>query len=91
MDIMLAIPAIKDFILKGQIDMLKDTMNRSEDEGMQTFDQHLFQLYCEDVISFDEAMANADSQNNLRLQIQLWEEGQNSEKRQSRIDKLDLL
>ena len=91
MDIMLAVPAIKDFILKGQIDMLKDTMNRSEDEGMQTFDQHLFQLYCEDVISFDEAMANADSQNNLRLQIQLWEEGQNSEKRQSRSDKLDLL
>ena len=70
---------------------IKDIMNRSDDEGMQTFDQHLFQLYKDDVISYDEAIMNANSANNLRLEIKLYEEGLDSGQRGRRIEKMDLM
>lgn len=91
MEVMLNTPAVAELILKGDIGGIKDIMNRSDDEGMQTFDQHLFQLYKNDVISYDEAIMNANSANNLRLEIKLYEEGLDQGQRGRRIEKMDLM
>lgn len=70
-EILLNTPLIGDNILKGQFHALKEIMNKSRELGMQTFDQALFELYNEGAISYDEALRNADSVNELRLQIKL--------------------
>jgi twitching motility protein PilU len=71
MEIMLASPLISDLIFRGEVAMIKDIMAKSTRLGMQTFDQALFQLYEDGAISYEEAMRNADSQNELRLRIKL--------------------
>lgn len=91
MEVMLNTPAVADLIMKGDIAGIKDIMERSDDEGMQTFDEHLFELYKEDVISYDEAIMNANSANNLRLQIKLYEEGLQADARNKRIQNMDLM
>jgi twitching motility protein PilU len=70
-EIMLNSPLIKDLILKGELHEIKAIMKKSREIGMQTFDQALFDLYEDDAISFEDAMRNADSQNELRLRIKL--------------------
>ncbi|MFV5264235.1 PilT/PilU family type 4a pilus ATPase [Acinetobacter courvalinii] len=70
-EILLNTPLITDNILKGQFHALKEIMSKSRELGMQTFDQALFGLYNEGAISYDEALRNADSVNELRLQIKL--------------------
>lgn len=70
-EIMLNTPLISDIILKGNMHELKAIMTKSRELGMQTFDQALFDLYDEGAISYDEAIRNADSANELRLQIKL--------------------
>ncbi|WLF85060.1 PilT/PilU family type 4a pilus ATPase [Moraxella sp. ZY21109] len=70
-EIMLNTPLISDLILKGQMHELKEIMGKSRELGMQTFDQALFDLYDEGAISYEEAIRNADSANELRLQIKL--------------------
>lgn len=70
-EILLNTPLIAENILKGQFHNLKEIMTKSRELGMQTFDQALFDLYNEDAISYDEALRNADSLNELRLQIKL--------------------
>ena len=70
-EILLNTPLIKDLILKGEMDSIKPIMKKSGELGMQTFDMHLFRLYEDDLISYDDAMRFADSQNELRLQIKL--------------------
>lgn len=70
-EILLNTPLIADNILKGQFHALKEIMTKSRELGMQTFDQALFDLYNEGAISYDEALRNADSVNELRLQIKL--------------------
>ena len=70
-EIMLNSPLIKDLILKGELHEIKPIMKKSGELGMQTFDQALFDLYEADLITFDDAMRNADSQNELRLRIKL--------------------
>lgn len=70
-EIMLNTPLIADIILKGNMHELKAIMTKSRELGMQTFDQALFDLYDEGAISYDEAIRNADSANELRLQIKL--------------------
>ena len=70
-EIMLNSPLIKDLILKGELHEIKPIMKKSGELGMQTFDQALFDLYEGDFISFEDAMRNADSQNELRLRIKL--------------------
>jgi len=70
-EILLNTPLIADNILKGQFHVLKEIMSKSRELGMQTFDQALFDLYNEGAISYDEALRNADSINELRLQIKL--------------------
>ena len=70
-EIMLNSPLIKDLILKGEMESIKSIMTKSKEQGMQTFDQALFDLYESDQITFDDAMRYADSQNELRLRIKL--------------------
>ena len=57
--------------MKGEVHGLKEIMAKSNDLGMKTFDQALFELYEKSKINYDEAMRNADSQNELRLRIKL--------------------
>jgi twitching motility protein PilU len=71
MEIMLNSPLIADLIFKGQVSQIKEIMAKSTRLGMQTFDQALFALYEDSVISYEEAMRNADSKNELRLKIKL--------------------
>ncbi len=72
-EILLNTPYIADLIQKGKIDYVKDAMEQATESGMKTFDQALFELYKEGKISKDEAIKNADSKNNVGLQIRLHE------------------
>lgn len=74
-EILLASPRVKDLIYRGEISEIKEAMEKSSVIGMQSFDQHLFQLYSAGKIALDEALRNADSANNLRLRIKLAEDG----------------
>ena len=71
MEIMLNSPLIADLIFKGDVAMIKEIMAKSTRLGMQTFDQSLFALYEDSMISYEDAMRNADSKNELRLKIKL--------------------
>ncbi len=68
-EVLLGTPRVTDLILRGQIDGIKEVMQKSENVGMKTFDTALFELYMEGLISEDEALRNADSPNNVRLKI----------------------
>ena len=70
-EILLNTPLIADNILKGKFHEIKEVMKKSRELGMQTFDQALFDLYSEGAIKYEEALRNADSMNELRLQIKL--------------------
>ncbi len=70
-EILLNSPLITDLIFKGEIPGIKEIMKRSRELGMQTFDQSLFDLYEDDFITYEDALRNADSVNDLRLQIKL--------------------
>ncbi|MBN8447988.1 MAG: PilT/PilU family type 4a pilus ATPase [Candidatus Accumulibacter sp.] len=70
-EILLNSPLISDLIFKGQVTEIKDVMRRSRELGMQTFDQALFDLYEDGQITYADALRNADSLNDLRLQIKL--------------------
>lgn len=70
-EVMLGTPMIRDLILKGEIEGIKEIMEKSINIGMQTFDQAIFTLYQEGAISYDDALKNADSPNNVRLKIKL--------------------
>ncbi|HSD55038.1 MAG TPA: PilT/PilU family type 4a pilus ATPase, partial [Burkholderiales bacterium] len=70
-EIMLNSPLIADLIFKGEVHEIKELMKRSRELGMQTFDQHLFDLYDNGVITYEDALRNADSVNDLRLSIKL--------------------
>jgi len=71
LEIMLDTPRIKDLIKKAEVDTLKEAMEQGVDEGCQTFDYVLFQLYKANKITLEQALINADSANNLRLKIKL--------------------
>ncbi|MCL2875863.1 MAG: PilT/PilU family type 4a pilus ATPase [Betaproteobacteria bacterium] len=70
-EIMLNSPLISDLIFKGDIPEIREVMKRSRQEGMQAFDQALFDLYEAELITYEDALRNADSLNDLRLQIKL--------------------
>ncbi|ROS05810.1 twitching motility protein PilU [Sinobacterium caligoides] len=70
-EVMIGSPTIADQILKGEFENIKETMEKSANMGMQTFDGALLKLYQEGRISLEEALKNADSANNLRLKIKL--------------------
>ncbi len=70
-EIMLNSPLISDLIFKGEVGEIKEIMKKSRELGMQTFDQALFDAFEDNLISYEDALRNADSANDLRLQIKL--------------------
>ena len=78
-EVLLNSPLIQDLIFKGEVHEIKEVMKRSREIGMQTFDQALFDLYEADHISYEDALRNVDSLNDLRLKIKL--EGKNSKEK----------
>ena len=70
-EIMLNTPLISDLIFKGDVSEIKEIMKKSRNLGMQTFDQALFDLFENNIITFEDALRSADSVNDLRLQIKL--------------------
>jgi twitching motility protein PilU len=70
-EVMLNSPLIADLIFKGEVNSIKTIMAQSRELGMETFDGALFKLFEEDKISYEEALKNADSVNDLRLRIKL--------------------
>jgi twitching motility protein PilU len=71
LEIMLHSPLIQDLIFKGEIARIKEVMARSTRQGMKTFDQALFELFEAGFISYEDAIRNADSKNELRLRVKL--------------------
>jgi len=78
-EILLGTPRAADLIAKGAVSDLKELMEKSGEQGMQTFDMALFKLYKQGKVSLEEALKNADSKNNLRLKITLDEKGAGKE------------
>lgn len=72
-EILLGTPRVCDLIKQGKVDEIKEVMQKSENQGMKTFDSALYELYKAGKITLEEALKNADSKNNLRLKIQLSE------------------
>ena len=70
-EVLLNTPLAADLIRKGEVRKLKDLMKRSSEQGMQTFDQALYTLYTRGEITYEDAIAHADSANDLRLMIKL--------------------
>jgi twitching motility protein PilU len=70
-EVMLNSPLISDLVFKGDVSGIKEIMKKSRELGMQTFDQALFDLYEAGLISYEDALRNADSLNDLRLEIKL--------------------
>src|SRR5271156_5940178 len=81
MEIMLNSPLIQDLIFKGEVAKIKEVMARSTRLGMETFDQSLYELYETGFISYEDALRNADSKNELRLRIKL-----DSKREQKNVD-----
>ncbi len=71
LEILVNTPHVSDLIRKGRVNELKDIMKRSREQGMQTFDQHLFDLYKQGKIAYEDAIRYADSANEVRLMIKL--------------------
>jgi twitching motility protein PilU len=70
-EILLDTPRVKDLMYKNKIDLLKEAMSQGTVEGMHTFDQSLFDLYKKGLITYDSALAYADSVNDVRLRIKI--------------------
>jgi twitching motility protein PilU len=91
-EILLNSPLISDLIFKGGVSEIKEVMKRSREIGMQTFDQALFDLYEEGLISYEDALRNADSVNDLRLNIKLNSKtAQNAADMTQRINQLNVI
>ncbi len=90
-EVLINSPYISDLIFKGDVHEIKSVMARSRELGMQTFDQALFDLYEDGQITYEDALRNADSVNDLRLKIKL--EGKNAKEadRGSGLDHLEIL
>lgn len=90
-EVMLDSPSIRDLVFKGEVHALKSIMAKSQDLGMQTFDQSLFDLYEADKITYEDALRNADSVNELRLRVKL--EGKDAKRRDimSGLDHLNIV
>ncbi len=70
-EVLVNTPLMADHIRKGEVHLLKELMSKSTEHGMQTFDQALYKLYSDDEITYETALAHADSPNDLRLMIKL--------------------
>ena len=90
-EIMLNSPLISDLIFKGHVVEIKEVMSKSRELGMQTFDQALFDLYEAGFISYEDALRNADSLNDLRLKIKLHGQEAKGKNLMSGLDHLDIV
>ena len=70
-EVLINTPLAADLIRKGEVHLLKELMANSNEHGMQTFDQHLYEMYAAGQITYEDAIAHADSANDLRLMIKL--------------------
>jgi len=73
-EILINTPLVSDLVRKGEVHKIKELMTRSTEQGMQTFDQALYKLYIEGLITYEDALSHADSKNDLRLLIKLQSE-----------------
>jgi len=89
LEIMINTPLMSDLIRKGEVHKMKELMKRSTEQGMQTFDQALYELYDRGEITYEDALAHADSANDLRLMIKLKSES-DAEYLNSAADELSL-
>jgi twitching motility protein PilU len=90
-EVLLNSPLISDLIFKGEVQEIKEVMKKSRELGMQTFDQSLFDLYEAGKISYEDALRNADSINDLRLQIKLYGKESKDRDLSSGIGHLDII
>jgi twitching motility protein PilU len=90
-EILINSPLISDLIFKGDVHEIKEVMAKSRELGMQTFDQHLFDLYEEGKISYEDALRNADSVNDLRLRIKLYSQSSKDRDLTSGLDNLTIV
>ncbi|QNM95964.1 PilT/PilU family type 4a pilus ATPase [Chitinimonas koreensis] len=90
-EVMLNSPLISDLIFKGDVHEIKEIMAKSRELGMQTFDQALFDIYEEGKISYEDALRNADSVNDLRLKIKLQSKESKNRDALSGLDHLDIV
>ena len=90
-EVLINSPYISDLIFKGDVHEIKTVMSRSREMGMQTFDQALFDLYEGGEISYEDALRNADSINDLRLKIKLEGKGAKDADRGAGLDHLEIL
>jgi twitching motility protein PilU len=90
-EIMLNSPLISDLIFKGHVHEIKEIMSKSRELGMQTFDQSLFDLYEAGYISYEDALRNADSLNDLRLKIKLHSQESKGKDLLTGLDHLDIV
>jgi twitching motility protein PilU len=90
-EVMLNSPLISDLIFKGEVHEIKEIMAKSRELGMQTFDQALFDLYEAGLISYEDALRNADSLNDLRLKIKLHGQESKDKDLMSGIDHLGII
>ncbi|MDO8310955.1 MAG: ATPase, T2SS/T4P/T4SS family, partial [Sideroxyarcus sp.] len=89
-EILLNSPLISDLIFKGDVHQIKEVMAKSRELGMQTFDQALFDLHEDGSISYEEALKNADSVNDLRLKVKLHGQATKDRDVMSGIDNLKM-
>jgi twitching motility protein PilU len=90
-EILLNSPLISDLIFKGQVHEIKEIMSKSRELGMQTFDQALFELFDAGAISYEDALRNADSLNDLRLKIKLHSNESKGKDLLTGLDHLDIV
>ncbi|MGD8933708.1 MAG: PilT/PilU family type 4a pilus ATPase [Gammaproteobacteria bacterium] len=89
-EVMLNTPLMSDLIFKGNVHEIKELISKSNELGMQTFDQALFDLYESGRITYEDTLRNADSLNDLRLRIKLESKGSKKEDIMSGLDKLSM-
>lgn len=73
LEILLNTPLIQSCIKKGQVDLIKEHMARAQHQGMQTFDQALFDLFKQDKISYEDALKYSDSESEVKLMVKLFQ------------------
>ncbi len=91
MEVMLNSPLISDLIFKGEVHEIKEIIAKSRELGMQTFDQALFDIYEAGLITYEDALRNADSVNDLRLKVKLEGKAAKDKDLTSGLDHLDIM
>ena len=90
-EVLLNSPMIADLIFRGEVLGVKEIMQKSRELGMQTFDAALFDLYEAGLITYEDALRNADSINNLRLQVKLYGSATKDRDHSEGIDHLEVI